>query len=62
MSLQDDTQSNTVESIGNVTVSSGLYIFNGTQWVKVTPYRWNGLDWVQTEPCLYTYSSWNQGS
>lgn len=66
MSLQDTyTQSNTTEDAiktENLPSSDGgLYVFNGTQWVKATTYIWDGSGWVQIKPCLYTGSSWYEG-
>jgi len=39
----------------------GFWIYNGSSWVKATPYIYNGSSWVQAVPCVYS-GGWITGS
>lgn len=38
----------------------GVYIWNGSTWVKATPHIWNGSTWVKAVPHIWN-GSWQKG-
>lgn len=39
---------------------SGIYRYNGTQWINCIPYYHNGSEWVKCQAWRYDGSQWKK--